>query len=220
VLCWVHPGKEAPIVRASPLIIILAALCILGCDYRAGTAPPPAAKAPATAPATAPAEDDPLRLVRPATTQSAMPVAMEIDGNDYDFPPVNMLLRQQNDEIVALLTTVDPPNATEPDYRGNTVYLEFPLQIPRTHTLAGATWEYQAPNADRDEDEIRGIYLQGRKFCLQPYAVHAQVVGDVSPVVLKLSGTFLMFDDQSEQARAVKLDTTITAAVKVEPTPR
>jgi hypothetical protein len=202
-------------MRASHSIIILAALCILGCDPRAGIAPPPAT-GPATAPATAPSEDDPARLVRPATTQSAMPAAMEIDGDDYDFPPIAMSLRQQNDEILALLTTVDPPNATDPDYRGNTVYLEFPLQITQTRTLAGAFWEYKAPNADRDEDEIRGIYLQGRKFCLQPYDVRAEVVGDISPVVVKLSGTFMMFDDQTDKGREVKLDATITAAVKVE----
>jgi hypothetical protein len=202
-------------MRASHSIIILAALCILGCDPRAGIAPPPST-APANAPTTALAEDDPARLVRPATTQSAMPAAMEIDGDDYDFPPIAMSLRQQNDEILALLTTVDPPNANDPDYRGNTVYLEFPLQIPQTRTLAGAWWDYQAPNADRDEDEISGIYLQGRKFCLQPYEARAEVIGDISPVVVKLSGTFMMFDDQSEQGRPVKLDASITAAVKVE----
>ncbi len=207
-------------MRASQSVFILAALCILGCDPRVGIAPPPPATAPATAPAAAPSEDDPARLVRPATTQSAMPAAMEIDGNDYDFPPITMLLHQQNDQILALLTTVDPPNATDPDYKGNTVYLEFPLQIPATRTLAGAWWEYLAPNADRDEDEIRGIYLQGRKFCLQPYEVRAEVVGDISPVVVRLSGTFMMFDDQSEQGRPVKLDATFTTAVKVESSSR
>lgn len=206
-------------MRANQIILLLLlAVYIVGCDPRGGTS--------TSAPSTSPAAPSPLdesdsdadqaaELVKPSTSQPAIPAAVEIAGAEYDFPPVQLRLKSQEGRIIALLTSDDPPAAAEPDYTGNSIYMEFPLDIPESRTLAGAHWEGKATHSER-EDEINGLYLKGQQIAIQPADVRVDVLGDVSPVKIGMTGTFLWFDDETATGRPVLLKAELTAVVKTD----
>ncbi|HEY7088881.1 MAG TPA: hypothetical protein VH518_12380, partial [Tepidisphaeraceae bacterium] len=162
--------------------------------------PTTSSTAPAQPVAAAPASSGPKAA---ATTQSFPPALIWIDKQPFEFPSARLVLRNKNDQVLALLFSDDPPNAIEDSYRGNSYYLEMAgLEIPpETSSLAGASWTYKAPNSEREES-VAGIFLEGRRRQLQPFDVRVSFDGAVSPVTVRINGTFLMFDSDNLDEKA------------------
>jgi hypothetical protein len=165
------------------------AMMLLGCERRQAVSVATTQNASAQQHAT----------TTPATTQ-ASPSFIWIDQQSYEFPPARLVLRNKDDHVVALLFSVDPPNAINDNYTGNSYFLEMPdLEIAEGSTLAGASWSYKAPNSEREES-VSGIFLQGRRIQLQPFDVRVEFDGAVSPVTVRLAGTFLKFEGDEAAA--------------------
>jgi hypothetical protein len=186
-----------------PAIVVLISL-LPGCD-RPSTPTPTTPQTAASAPATHP------------TTYLAEPATIVIDDKEYDCPPARLVIGVRDDQIVARLDSDDPPAAADDSYTGNGFHLEMPLDITDATTLAGARWDFQATNADQI-DEIDGIYLQGRRFVLQPLAVHVEFANASTPVKILMTGTFQKFDNDAEndKGQLVTVRAEMQADVRVE----
>ncbi len=210
---------------------IVAAAAVAGCDRGADDAPVNGkAERPATTPYTpgkgAPAATAPATL--PATTQAAREALINIDGNLVLFPAARMRLDESDGKTVVRLFSDDPKGAAlDENYDGNSFYLQIDLDEPLDETLDGALdggdaknldgvqLTYRAPSSERD-DSPYGIFLEGRRWVLQPADVRVAFEGTGSPLDVTISGTFLMFDtsDPSEKPRYAKVAATLTAAVQ------
>lgn len=200
------------------ILLLLLAAYIVGCDPRAGTnTPAPSTRTTAPGPAEEKGEnaDDTAELIKKSTSKPAIPAMIEIGGAEYDFPPVELRLKSREGRVIAQLVSDDPPAAAEEDYTGNSIYLEFPLDIPENRSLAGAHWEQTSATSDRDE-ELNGVYLRGQQIAIQPAQFRIDALDDVSPVKLRMSGTFLWFDEQNA-GKPVELKAELMATVKLEP---
>jgi hypothetical protein len=186
---------------------------ILGCDRSQVAAPTTQASATQASSATRPAVATPRAAAEPAS--------ILIDDKPYDFPPVTLVLGPgENDQMQATIFTDDPPEAAEKDYAGNSLYLEMNPEIPADNTLAGAQWDFQATNAEQ-VDEVNGVFLQGRRYWLQPNQVHVEFHNSESPVKISLSGTFVMFDQEAADSAGtnVAVRAELTTLVKVDSSP-
>ncbi|HVT88129.1 MAG TPA: hypothetical protein VHD56_04695 [Tepidisphaeraceae bacterium] len=140
------------------------------------------------------------------TTMPVLPAAISIDQQIYEFPPASVLLINRDDQIIAQLSTDDPPQATQDDYAGNSFYLEMPLDVTG-NTLGDAQWQYKTADMEREEG-ITGIFLNGRKKVLQPFDVRVGFNSSSSPMLVLINGTFLLFDNQDAQAPVQKVSIT------------
>jgi hypothetical protein len=161
---------------------------IVGCSPPGGSSDPDAEDSPTTEPAE---PVMPIVTTAPAT-RSAEPVTMTIDDQLYEFPSARLILENFDHQLIATLFTNDPPNAGELDYAGHGFRMEFPLEVPAGQTLAGANWEFDSPNMEW-VDTIDGISLHGGRELLQPFVVRIEFLDSVSPVQVKIDGTFLLF---------------------------
>jgi hypothetical protein len=202
--------------RIRTLVSILCILPIVGCEKRE-------AAQPSTAPAgNVPAMTEKQVAIRPtsmpATTQSS-PSYIWIDQRRYEFPSARIVVKTKDDQLSALMYSDDPPNAIEDKYAGNSFYLEMTgLDLPDTGKLAGAVWNYRAPNSERI-DTVSGIFLEGRHQHLQPFDVRVEFRSDVTPIQLLVGGSFLMFDNENDQqpGRLVNVRAELSADIKVRP---
>jgi hypothetical protein len=205
MLCY-NTAVQEVLVRANRRSSILAILVLIGaivwitvgCDKSepqagGGAATKPVAENGAVQAGTTP---DP----RTVATQPAASYVW-VDQQRYEFPPARMIVRTKDDQLSALLFSDDPPAAIDDRYTGNSYYLEItdPQLVEGSTTLAGALWVFKAPNSERAET-VSGIFLQGRRRHLQPFEVRAEFANDTAPIKVILGGTFLMFDNEIDNA--------------------
>ena len=200
---------------------LVALWLLVGCERRPAAGPSTggdgdgnssaAAASPATRPATGPATTAPAEVV------------LTIEGAVEVFPPARLRLDEQDDRVVALLFSDDPPAALNEDYDGNSFYLQLPLDVASAAEIGAATYQFKADTSEKS-DGPHGIFLQGSKWHLQPEDVRIvfRVPGDAgaaaprdgapadgdapttpaekattlpaSPVTVVIAGTFRMFD--------------------------
>jgi hypothetical protein len=158
----------------------------------------------------------------PATTQAAESL-MTIDGTMVLFPAARLRLDVTDGKIIARLFSDDPKGALDANYVGNSFYLQLALDeddaknVKNLADLNGIALKYQNPTRERD-DEPYGIFLEGRRWVLQPSDVNVTFSGATSPLEVQLSGTFLLFDSNDETAKpktaevTAKLSATALAA--------
>ena len=141
----------------------------------------------------------------PATTQAAESL-MTIDGTMVLFPAAKLRLDEADGQVVARLFSDDPKGALEANYVGNSFYLQLPLDeddakdVKSAADLSGVVLKYQNPTRERD-DTPYGIFLEGRRWVLQPADVNVTFAGAASPLDVQLSGKFLLFDSNDETAK-------------------
>ena len=126
---------------------------------------------------------------------------MLIDGRRTEFPPAELRVRQRGDDLALLLYSNDPKNAIDDRYTGNSFYFDMLIESTDASDLPTARWTFKATNSER-LDTVSGIFLQGRKFHLQPSDVQIEfdqpADGNDSHVTAMVSGMFLMFDPADE----------------------
>ena len=158
----------------------------------------------------------------PATTQAAESL-MTIDGTMVLFPAAKLRLDEADGKIVARLFSDDPKGALEANYVGNSFYLQLPLDeddakdVKSAADLSGVALKYQNPTHERD-DTPYGIFLEGRRWVLQPADVNVTFAGATSPLDVQLSGKFLLFDSNDETAKPKTAE--VTAKLSAAPQAR
>src|SRR2546429_3985063 len=147
-------------MRRFPLIALAGLL--VGCA-RAQTA------GPATQPAGNPQASS-ARMVPanpPATAPSERaPSVVLIDQKPYTFPPAILQVRNRDGQLSAVLMSDDPKDAIDDNYRGNSFYLEMPLEITELKDLPTYVYRFVSPSSDRT-DSPNGIFLDGNRLQLQ-----------------------------------------------------
>jgi hypothetical protein len=177
-------NRRCELQRACLFICTIGLLA--GCDRAkvasSTTAPSRAPTAAASAPATRPAEA----------------VVMLIDGQRTEFPPAKLRVKDRGDTLAAMLYSDDPQSALgDGKYAGNGFYFDMTLDVTDAKDLGSARWNFKAPSSEHMET-VSGIFLEGRKYHLQPFDVTVEFDGNTSPVTVTLRGQFLMFDPQDE----------------------
>lgn len=116
---------------------------------------------------------------------------MIIDQKPREFPPPKLVVEERNGRTVALLLSDDPPEALNPNYTGNSYYIEMTFD-EKLKDLAGHEWVYEAPSADRLES-TNGIFLEGNRKQLQPFQVKIKFQADPGGDIVWIGGTFYEF---------------------------
>ena len=174
---------------AGAVLVMSAALAIAaGCDRAPVSGPVSSSTQPTTSPATA--------ATRPATTQVAAPTFLTIEDTIVEFPAARLRLDPGDDGLIALLFSDDPPAALEEGYLGNSFYLQMPLDVTDPKELPSARWEHRSGTSER-EDTPFGIFMEGRRWLLQPDDVRASFAGDATSLEVSLRGMFLLFDSEN-----------------------
>ena len=194
--------------------VILGIGVMIGCERdQQAAAPVPPPTATTTAPTTAPASQPAAVVVKPSI--------ITIDYQHIEFPPARLRLRVEDDKLVALLHSDDPPEAIEDTYTGNSFYLELPLEISDRSEIASAEWKFKAPTSDRAES-ANGIFIEGMRQQLQPFDVQAAFEppdAATGMITVYLSGHFLLFDANQPAApgRLVLVGARFNAKVESPP---
>jgi hypothetical protein len=194
--------------RTAGAVLIVSAALAAGCD-RAPAPQTNPSQPPSTMPATNP-------TTGPSTTQAAAPTTfLTIDDTIVEFPTARVRLDKTDEGFVGLLFSDDPPAALEEGYVGNSFYLQMPLDIADAKELSGAQWIHRSTTSDR-EDTPFGIFMEGRRWQLQPDDARADFHGDGSSLEVSLNGTFLLFDNENPKhpARRVRVSGTFPAPVQ------
>ena len=81
--------------------------------------------------------------------------------------------------------------------------------------LASAQWLYKSRSSER-EDSPFGVFMEGRRWHLQPDDVRADFTGEGASLEVSLRGTFLLFDSHDTRApgRRVLVSGTFPALVQ------
>ena len=122
---------------------------------------------------------------------------MLIDGKRVEFPPAKLRVRDRGDTLAAILYSDDPKTAIDDKYDGNSFYFDMSLDVTDLRELGSAQWNFKATTSERLET-VSGIFIEGRKYHLQPSDVHVEFDRSESPVTAWVQGTFLMFDPTDE----------------------
>lgn len=193
--------------RWAGLLLTVAALT--GCD-RADDAAAPGDPSPRPTATTSPTGGNGRGVATapatsPATTQAAAESLINIDGNLVLFPAAKMRIDESDGKTIVRLFSDDPKGAAlDANYEGNSFYLQIELDEPLdggdVKNLDGVQLTYRALSSERD-DSPYGIFLEGRRWILQPADVHIAFEGTGSPVNVRLAGTFLMFDSNDDTAK-------------------
>ncbi len=178
--------------------LLLAVAALGGCDRSAdGTS---ANANPATNPSHARSGNaTSTPATSPATTQAAESL-ISIDGNLMLFPAAKMRIDEADGKVVARLFSDDPQGALEENYEGNSFYLQIELDEEDAKDLNGAVLTFGSSSSEA-EDSPYGIFVDGRRWVLQPADVRLTFMGSGSPLEVQLNGTFLMFDSNNENAK-------------------
>ena len=179
--------------------LALSVAVLVGCDRGTDPLPPGAARgagnkpAASTGPSTGPSTS-------PATTQAAESL-INIDGNLVLFPAARLRIDEADGKTVARLFSDDPKGAAlDENYDGNSFYLQIELDEDDAKDLNGVELTYKAPTSERDETPY-GIFLEGRRWVLQPADVRVAFEGAASPLDVRMTGVFLMFDSNDPTAK-------------------
>ena len=154
----------------------------------------------------------------PATTQAAAESMINIDGNLVLFPAAKLRIDEADDKTVARLFSDDPKGAAlDENYEGNSFYLQIELDEEDAKDLNGEELTYKAPSSERD-DTPYGIFLEGRRWVLQPADVRVAFDGAASPLDVRLTGVFLMFDssDPTVKPKRAQVVAKFSAAVQAK----
>jgi hypothetical protein len=142
-------------------------------------------------PTAKPANEKPAS--RPATTQAVRPPSsITIDQNPVEFPPAILRIRQVDDQLHAILSSDDPREALDRDYKGNSFYLELPGTLAEVSDVTDKPYAFLSDSKER-EDSTDGIFLEGNHYHLQPQNVKVEIKGGFPKLEAYISGTFLMF---------------------------
>jgi hypothetical protein len=192
--------------------LALSVAMLVGCDRGADPLPPggtgsnPSTGASPTTGAT----------TSPATTQAAVESLINIDGNLVLFPAARLRIDEADGKTVARLFSDDPKGAAlDENYNGNSFYLQIELDEDDAKDLNGVVLTYKAPDSERDETPY-GIFLEGRRWVLQPADVRVAFEGAASPLDVRMNGVFLMFDsnDQTAKPKRAQVVAKLSAAVQ------
>jgi hypothetical protein len=187
---------------------------LIGCDRGADPLPPGAVggagskPAASTGPTTGPSTS-------PATTQAAESL-INIDGNLVLFPAAKLRIDEADGKTVARLFSDDPKGAAlDENYDGNSFYIQIELDEEDAKNLNGVELTYKAPDSERDETPY-GIFLEGRRWVLQPADVRVAFEGAASPLDVRMNGVFLMFDsnDPTAKPKRAQVVAKLSAAVQ------
>ena len=154
----------------------------------------------------------------PATTQAAAESLINIDGNLVLFPGAKLRIDEADGKTVARLFSDDPKGAAlDENYDGNSFYLQIELDEDDAKNLNGVELTYKAPSSERD-DTPYGIFLEGRRWVLQPADVRVTFDGASSPLDVRLTGVFLMFDsnDPTVKPKRAQVVAKLSAAVQTK----
>ena len=192
------------VVRRSsvPLIIVLLAA---GCK-REPVQPtgPTTHPAPATVPTTS------------SATMPAHNVSILIGDKLYDFPAGRLVVKYTDSGPSAVLHSIDPPEAIQDNYRGNSFYFDFEdLETPDPKSIDGAVFSFKADTTVR-RDSVVGIFLNGRQIQLQPQELHVELREKGAQALVLLNGTFLPFDNDvaNQQSEPVKVQADLQVQLK------
>lgn len=148
-----------------------------------------------------------------AVVPARQPSVMQIDQQSHEFPPARLMVEPRSSGVNAILYSDDPPEAIRRDYTGNSFYLQMELDIPEAGAIGRAVWDYRARTA-QPTDSPMGIFLEGRKYQLQPLAAQARFERLEDQTMIWLNGTFVMFNPDED--RSVFRTVPISAVMPVE----
>ncbi len=158
--------------------------------------------------------------VATATTIAGEPSFMMIDQKRVTFPPARLRVNDKTGRLITTLFSDDPKEAIDDSYKGNSFYMEMPLDVQRIADLNGASWGQSSSLGDR-EDSPYGVFLDGRKTQLQPLEIKVDfdvISSDVT--VVWMSGRFLataIEDDGNKiPPREISLAAKLTARMSVK----
>ncbi len=206
------------------LIIAVAALAISGCDRRPQTAVAPAPStrpAAVVAPDTQPSGEQDVAAIEAHSTiiQPGGVSFFVMDGATtriQDFPRARLRLSKDKDgdKYAAVLYSDDPKSAINPDYSGNSFYLEMTLDIDDPQKLSGADWQFVSDTSEQREPGD-GLFLDGNRVHLQPAETGATFSNATSKTVqVRLYGQFRKFDtDQPNKSSLVRVNGEFTATI-------
>ena len=199
--------------------LILSVAALAGCDRGdEGVAPGEVVSGPTTNNAAPTGRGrSTTTTTSPATTQAAESL-INIDGNLVLFPGAKLRIDEADGKTVARLFSDDPKGAAlDENYDGNSFYLQIELDEDDAKDLSGVELTYKAPSSERD-DTPYGIFLEGRRWVLQPADVRIAFEGARSPLDVRLSGVFLMFDsnDPTVKPKRAQVVAKLTAAVQTK----
>jgi hypothetical protein len=212
---------------AGLLLAAAATVGLAGCDRddapAAGgggtTTSSPAIKINGGVPATA----STTTTTSPSTTRAAESM-MTIDGTMVLFPAARLRVDEADGKVFARLFSDDPKGAAlDPKYVGNSFYLQLEMDgeeakdVKGAADLNGVELKYQSPTRERDDTHY-GIFLEGRRWVLQPADVTVTFAGAASPLDVQLSGKFLLFDsnDETVKPRTAEVTAKLSAAMQAK----
>ena len=206
--------------RGFATAVVLGAATLIGCDRGGSDSPPGGSDAAPTASAS-PTGTRSGASTTPSTTQATTQAAAEslinIDGNLVLFPAARLRIDEADDKVVARLFSDDPKGAAlDENYEGNSFYLQVELDPDDAKDLNGVVLTYRATTSERD-DSPYGIFLEGRRWVLQPDVVKVSFEGTGSPLDVQVSGTFLMFDTNDETAKPKRAQVAAKLVAAVQP---
>ncbi len=146
---------------------------------------------------------------------------MNIDGNLVLFPAARLRIDESDGKVVARLFSDDPKGAAlDENYDGNSFYLQIELDADDVNNgdandLDGVVLTYRASTSERD-DSPYGIFLEGRRWVLQPGDVKVAFEGTASPLAVHVTGTFLMFDTDDETAKPTRAQVGATLSASMQ----
>ena len=204
--------RRPAVVSLYAVAMLVVAVVVPACDRDADVATPPpdtpspvarvARNGPASTTTAAAAA-----ATGPATTQAAEAM-ISIDGTLVLFPPAKIRLDDADGKVVARLFSDDPKHALDENYDGNSFYLQLEFDAGTGSTdpreLSGVVLTHRGSSTERD-DSPYGIFLEGRRWVLQPSDVRVAFDGGPggggASIGVQLEGTFLLFDSQNETAK-------------------
>jgi len=183
---------------------VFAIVLFAGCDRRETAAPAasPAGSAGTTAPATQPLAQNSFIM---------------IDQRRVGFPPAMLRVRDRGESLAAVLYSDDPRSALDDDYAGNSFYFDMDLDIADVTELGTARWQFRASESER-RATTSGIFLEGRKYHLQPADVAVEFTPAGSVVKVWLAGTFYRFSsaDDAQPGQVVRVQAELSAELSAK----
>lgn len=178
------------LARSLALLSTLALGLIVGCGKSDEVVVDvqPATQPTATQPTTGPASTQPVVLIaaKPAD------VFVTMDDRLVKFPPAKLLVREDENGMIAQLTTMDQPDE-DPD-TANSLFISMRLSESELANISKANWHYRAAD-ELQQEPARGFFLAGGRRILQPYDVEMVFDKKDDGLHIKLAGKFLSFDN-------------------------
>lgn len=206
------------------LALVMAAAWAVGCDR---AAPAPKSSAPSNAgyvsaapsgTATSANKPPATRSTTKAATRPA-PSIININNRSIVFPPARLRIENENDHLIAILYSDDPPAALRDNYTGNSFYLRMELNITDIADLPDASWHLKSSNSSTREDSPFGIFLTGRRLQLQPFDVQARFKQLHGKTIVYLAGQFLVLDGSTDRSTAPAVPVAAQFNVHLDPPP-